>query len=383
MQTSTQAKTLTIIGSTGSIGTQALNIVRNRKNDFEIIALSAGSNFELLVKQIQEFKPKFISIKSFADQKKIQELFPDIKVLKDIKEIASVNVDICLSAIVGIAGLEANLIALENAQRLAIANKETLVAAGHLVNQKTKEFNTQLIPVDSEHVAIHHALGDYKKNDVKEILLTASGGPFRTFSLAQLESVTLEQALQHPNWSMGAKITIDSSTLVNKGLEVIEAKTLFDLDYQQIKVVIHPQSIIHSAVSFVDGNTIAQMGEPDMMVPIQYALDYPNKNIIQTKKDFDIFAYPNLSFEKPDLKKFPALALAYEAGNLAHSMPAVYNSANEAAVALFLQEEIKYLQICNIIEKEMQAHQIIKNPSLEDLLLIHSEMLNKYKTSKV
>ena len=182
---------------------------------------------------------------------------------------------------------------------------------------------------------------------------------------------------------MGAKITIDSSTLVNKGLEVIEAKTLFDLDYQQIKVVIHPQSIIHSAVSFVDGNTIAQMGEPDMMVPIQYALDYPNKNIIQTKKDFDIFAYPNLSFEKPDLKKFPALALAYEAGNLAHSMPAVYNSANEAAVALFLQEEIKYLQICNIIEKEMQAHQIIKNPSLEDLLLIHSEMLNKYKTSKV
>lgn len=369
-------KQLIIIGSTGSIGTQALEIVRARPQDFKIKALSAGKNIQLLLKQIQEFKPEFVSIVSDENKKAIEEHFPSIEVLKNIEEIAQVKTDICLSAIVGIAGLRANLLALEHSTRLAIANKETLVAAGHLVNQKIKEFKTELIPVDSEHVAIHHALCGYEVKDVKEILLTASGGPFRTKTFEELKSVSLKDALKHPNWDMGAKITVDSSTLVNKGLEVIEAKTLFNLEYSQIKVVVHPQSIVHSAVSFVDGNTIAQMGAPDMTVPIQYALDYPHKNQIHMKKDFNIFDYPELNFEKPDLEKFPALALAFEAGEIGHSMPAVFNSANEAAVEMFLKEAIQYLHISKMIEKAMADHKIIKDPSLEDLLALHEGFLS-------
>ncbi len=376
-------KSLSIIGSTGSIGTQALEIVRTRPEDFRIKALSAGNNLRLLLEQIKEFKPDFVTVLSDENKKLIKQTYPQIEVLKSIEELAELKVDICLSAIVGIAGLRANLKALEHAKRLAIANKETLVAAGHLVNEKIKKFNSELIPVDSEHVAIHHALCGYDIKNVKEILLTASGGPFRTKTYEELKTVTIKEALKHPNWDMGAKITIDSSTLANKGLEVIEAKTLFNLSYDQIKVVVHPQSIIHSAVTFIDGNTIAQLGEPDMTVPIQYALDYPNKSPIKMKKDFNIFDYPELSFEKPDLEKFPALKLAFQAGISGHSMPAVFNSANEAAVALFLNEEISYLEISRIIEKEMESHTIIQNPQLEDILSIHSKLLNKLKTSRV
>ncbi len=376
-------KSLSIIGSTGSIGTQALEIVRTRPEDFRIKALSAGNNLRLLLEQIKEFKPDFVTVLSDENKKLIKQTYPQIEVLKSIEELAELKVDICLSAIVVIAGLRANLKALEHAKRLAIANKETLVAAGHLVNEKIKKFNSELIPVDSEHVAIHHALCGYDIKNVKEILLTASGGPFRTKTYEELKTVTIKEALKHPNWDMGAKITIDSSTLANKGLEVIEAKTLFNLSYDQIKVVVHPQSIIHSAVTFIDGNTIAQLGEPDMTVPIQYALDYPNKSTIKMKKDFNIFDYPELSFEKPDLEKFPALKLAFQAGISGHSMPAVFNSANEAAVALFLNEEISYLEISRIIEKEMESHTIIQNPQLEDILSIHSKLLNKLKTSRV
>jgi 1-deoxy-D-xylulose-5-phosphate reductoisomerase len=376
-------KSLTIIGSTGSIGTQALEIVRARPQDFKIIALSAGNNIELLLKQIKEFKPQFASIVSEEHKKLIKENYPEIEILKDIEEIASLDVDICLSAIVGIAGLKANLKALEHAKRLAIANKETLVAAGHLVNEKIKKYHSELIPVDSEHVAIHHALCGYEISSVKEILLTASGGPFRTKTYEELKNVTLQEALKHPNWTMGAKITVDSSTLVNKGLEVIEAKTLFNLNYDQIKVVIHPQSIIHSAVTFIDGNTIAQMGEPDMTVPIQYALDYPNKKQISMKKEFNIFDYPQLNFETPDLKKFPALELAFQAGKTGHSMPAVFNSANEAAVGLFLKEEIEYLEISEIILREMSSHRLIEDPKVEDIIYMHTELLNKLKTTRV
>lgn len=376
-------QSINIIGSTGSIGTQALEIVRARPNDFKIQALSAGKNIDLFLKQIKEFSPKYVTILSDKDKNQIREHFPKIEILKDVKELAALQVDICLSAIVGIAGLEANLIALEHSKRLAIANKETLVAAGHLVNQKLKEFNSELIPVDSEHVAIHHALCGYDIQNVKEILLTASGGPFRTHSLEELKNVCLKDALQHPNWDMGAKITVDSSTLANKGLEVIEAKTLFNLEYSQIKVVVHPQSIIHSAVTFIDGNTIAQLGAPDMTVPIQYALDYPCKNSIKMKKDFNIFDHPELNFEKPDLVKFPALRLAFEAGEKGASMPAVFNSANEAAVNLFLKEEIKYLEISQIIEREMENHTLIKNPQLEDIMSIHLELIDKLKTAKI
>jgi 1-deoxy-D-xylulose-5-phosphate reductoisomerase len=376
-------KNISIIGSTGSIGTQALEIVRSRSEDFKVVALSAGKNIDLLSKQIQEFKPRYVSIVSEDHKKKLKEQFPKLEILKEIKEIALLDLDICISAIVGIAGLEANLNALEHSKRLAIANKETLVAAGHLVNDKIKQYHCELIPVDSEHVAIHHALCGYDIKYVKEVLLTASGGPFRTKTLNELKNVSVKEALKHPNWDMGAKITIDSSTLANKGLEVIEAKTLFNLDYSQIRVVVHPQSIIHSAVTFVDGNTIAQMGEPDMTVPIQYALDYPDKKQITMKNDFNIFNYPELTFEKPDLEKFPALRLAFQAGEIAHSMPAVFNSANEAAVALFLNEEISYLDISRIIEKEMDKHSIVKDPQLEDLLSIHNDLLDKLKTTKV
>jgi 1-deoxy-D-xylulose-5-phosphate reductoisomerase len=367
-------KNLSIIGSTGSIGTQALEIVRARPNDFKIKAISAGKNIDLFLKQIDEFRPDFVTILSEESKALIKENFPKIKILKDINEIAKLEVDICLSAIVGIAGLEANLTALEYAKRLAIANKETLVAAGHIVNEKIKKFSCELIPVDSEHVAIHHALCGYSIDNVKEILLTASGGPFRTKTIHELKEVTVKEALKHPNWDMGAKITIDSSTLANKGLEVIEAKTLFNLNYDQIKVVVHPQSIVHSAVTFIDGNTIAQMGEPDMTVPIQYAMDYPQKKSISMKKDFNIFDYPKLEFEEPDLEKFPALALAFQAGKKGHSMPAVFNSANEAAVALFLEEKISYLDISRIIEEEMQNHILIEEPNFQDISSIHEDL---------
>ena len=371
-------QSLSIIGSTGSIGTQALEIVRARPQDFKIVALSAGANLELLTKQIEEFKPQYVSILKDEDRQSLKERFSKLEILQDIKELAKLEVDICLSAIVGIAGLEANLIALDHTKRLAIANKETLVAAGHLVNEKLTKNKSELIPVDSEHVAIHHALCGYEIKNVKEILLTASGGPFRSLLASEFQDIKLKDALKHPNWDMGAKITIDSSTLVNKGLEVIEAKTLFNLDYDQIKVVIHPQSIIHSAVTFIDGNTIAQMGEPDMKVPIQYALDYPNKNQISMQKEFDIFQYPSLEFSKPDTEKFPALKMAFEAGKQGGSLPAVFNSANEAAVAMFLKEEIHYLDIAKIIEKEFEIHNKIAQPSLEDILVIHKEILSKY-----
>lgn len=371
-------KSLTIIGSTGSIGTQALNIVKARPKDFKIKALSAGSNIELLIDQIKEFNPEYATVLKDEDKKALQELFPKLQVLKDIKEIASIeNVDIVLSAIVGIAGLEANLLALQKAKRVAVANKETLVAAGHLVKKVQKEYGSELIPVDSEHVAIHQCLADNKNSSVKEILLTSSGGPFRTWAKEDFQQITKADALKHPNWSMGAKITIDSSTLVNKGLEVIEAKVLFDIDYDQIKVVVHPQSVIHSGISFIDGNTVAQLSLPDMMVPIQYALDYPEKKDILLGKDFDIFEVSRLDFEKPDLERFPALGYAYEAGRAGGSMPAVYNSANEAAVNLFLNDKLHWTEIPKIIKKELEQHKYIQEPTLEELLALHHEIMQK------
>lgn len=348
-------KRISIIGSTGSIGTQALDIIRNRNSgkgspDFDVVALSAGRNLERLIDQIKEFRPQYISILKKEDQDTIKELFPEINILKNIEEIAAIEkIDIFLSAVVGITGLKANLIALQHAKRVAVANKETLVSAKHLVREYSQKYQSELIPVDSEHVAIHQCLGTHSQSEIHEILLTSSGGPFRTLDKEDLKNVTLQQALKHPKWSMGPKITIDSSTLMNKGLEVIEVNSLFDIDYDQIQVVIHPQSIVHSAVTFVDGNTIAQMSMPDMKVPIQYAIDYPNRYQIELEERFNIFSMGSLDFEFPDTNKFPALNLAYAAGRQGHSFPTALNSVNEAAVALFLEEKIEYLDITKII----------------------------------
>lgn len=403
-------KKITILGSTGSIGKQSLNILRNRPDEYEIIGLSAGNNLELLVEQIKEFKPKYASILGEEKQKELKPLFPDLKIAKDIKELASIEAtDIVISAIVGIAGLEANLLALEHSKRVAIANKETLVVAGHLVEAAVEEFGSELIPIDSEHVAIHQCLSkiDTKRvnlcasneevksqqqtnspSPIKEILLTSSGGPFRLLPAEEFQNIKLEDALKHPTWNMGPKITIDSSTMMNKALEIIEIKSLFGkdygIDYDQVKVVIHPESVIHSAVSFIDGNTIAQMGSPNMEIPIQYALDYPERReLANTDKTseketmFDIFNYPKLEFEKPDLEKFPAIRLAYEVGKESGSLNTVFNSANEAAVNLFLEGKINYLDIMKAVEAELKIHKTIANPSLETILEIHNDLIKK------
>jgi 1-deoxy-D-xylulose-5-phosphate reductoisomerase len=374
-------KTLTIIGSTGSIGTQALDIVRSRR-DIEIIALAAGSKLELLVDQIKEFKPRYVSINSQAQRETLKELFPGIEVLDSVIEIAKLDIDVFLSAIVGIAGLEANLTAMQHARRVAVANKETLVAAGHLVNDYQDRYGSELIPVDSEHAAIAQALmaaGEKRQLNqyddiVDHIILTSSGGPFR--NREDFSNITVEEALKHPTWVMGPKITIDCSTLMNKGLEVIEAHQLFRLSYDKIKVVIHPQSIVHGAVQFIDGNMMAQLAPPDMRIPIQFAIDYPQRLSLghceaqsaEAISKLDLCKLSKLDFHEPDLEKFPALTLAYEAGRKGHSYPAVLNSANEAAVAMFLNKEIKFTQIVEHVEDALNKHKMIRNPSLEEIL---------------
>lgn len=382
-------KHITIIGSTGSIGTQALDIIRKRAQEFKVIALSAGNNFTLLVDQIKEFKPQFVSIANESKISELQALFPQLTILKNIEEVAQIeNIDIVISAIVGIAGLRANLEALKHAKRVAIANKETLVSAPHLVTEYQKKYKSELIPIDSEHVAIHQCLTQYMQDPtqnyqekVEKILLTSSGGPFRTLPPNEFQQITKEQALNHPTWKMGAKITIDSATLMNKGLEILEAKALFNLPLEKIQVVIHPQSIIHSAVTFIDGNTMAQLSMPDMRVPIQYAIDYPNKNALKLEKTFDIFEIAKLEFEKPDLEKFPALNLAYQAGYKGDSYPTVLNSANEAAVKLFLEEKISFLEITKIIEKQLDKHSVLQSPQVDDILKLDKEIKDSLQLS--
>ncbi len=376
-------KTLTIIGSTGSIGTQALDIVRSRQ-DIEILALAAGSKLELLVDQIKEFKPKYVSIVNKEHRDTLKELFPRIEILDSIIEIAKLDVDVFLSAIVGIAGLEANLTAMQHARRVAVANKETLVAAGHLVNEYQDRYGSELIPVDSEHAAIAQALmaaGEKRKlyqydNIVDHIILTSSGGPFR--NRTDFSNITVEEALRHPTWVMGPKITVDCSTLMNKGLEVIEAHQLFRLSYDKIKVIIHPQSIVHGAVQFIDGNMMAQLAPPDMRIPIQFAIDYPQRLPLNTAK-LALEDISGLDFQKPDTDKFPALNLAYEAGRKGHSYPTVLNSANEAAVAMFLNKEIRFTDITKLVEIALENHNIIKNPGLNEILELDKTVKAKSK----
>lgn len=366
-------KKIAILGSTGSIGTQTLDVVRAHSDELEVVALAAGSNKERLKEQIREFHPELVSL---SDEKKAQELKEELAGeavevvcgMDGLIEVAGIDsADVVVTAVVGMMGILPTMEAIRNGKDIALANKETLVTAGHLIIPMAREYGVSILPVDSEHSAIFQCLQGEPKKALDKILLTASGGPFRGKSAEFLETVTLEEALNHPNWSMGPKITIDSSTMVNKGLEVMEAKWLFGVDYSQIEVVIQPQSIIHSMVQYIDGAVIAQLGTPDMRVPIEYALFYPERRSLPGDR-LDFSKLSQITFEKPDYKVFRGLSLAIEAGKTGGTMPTVFNAANERAVAKFLKGEIKYTDIVRSIEKCMDAHKVSAHPDLEEIL---------------
>lgn len=363
-------KKISILGSTGSIGTQTLDIVRIN-NDVEVVALSAHKNIDLLEKQIREFKPKVVAILEEADAKILSDKVKDLDVkvyfgMDGLIEVASVcDADIVVTAVVGMIGIEPTIAAIKAKKDIALANKETLVCAGHIIMPLAKDMGINIYPVDSEHSAIFQCLD--KNNPIKKILLTASGGPFRGFSKEELENVTLEDALKHPNWSMGKKITIDSATMINKGLEIIEASHLFDVDIDDIEVVIQKESIIHSMVEFKDNGILAQLGTPDMKLPISYAIFYPERRYISEERvDFNTLS--TLNFSKPDLDVFEGLKMAISAGKKGGSAPTVLNAANEWAVDKFLNKKIGFTDIPRLIGLAIENHQFNENPSLEDIL---------------
>lgn len=370
-------KYISILGSTGSIGTQTLEVVRNNK-DIKVTALTAGNNIDLLEKQIREFKPSMVSV---LDEEKAKDLALRMKDM--VVEIhygidgliacaTEKKASLVVTAIVGMIGIRPTIEAIKHGKDIALANKETLVTAGHIIMPLIKEYGVNLLPVDSEHSAIFQVLNGEKGNKISKLILTASGGPFRGKKREDLGKVQLEDALKHPNWAMGRKITIDSSTMVNKGLEVMEARWLFDVPLQDIEVVIQPQSVIHSAVEFLDGSVIAQMGTPDMKLPIQYALYYPERRPLSGDR-LDLFKLAKITFEKPDLETFRGLELAFYAAKEGGSLPTVYNAANEIAVAKFLNREITYLQIIDLIEGALNKHKKILNPSVLEILNIENE----------
>lgn len=364
-------KKISLLGSTGSIGTQTLDIVRHHPDRFQIVGLSAGSNVELLVEQAKEFKPQVVSVatKQLADE--ARSLLPaGTKVAfgeEGLIEIAAAtDADIVVTALVGSRGLPATLAAIDAGKTIGLANKETLVTAGHIVMQRAKERGVAILPIDSEHSAIFQCVNGERREDVLGITLTASGGSFRDRTRAELEGVTVTEALNHPNWSMGAKITIDSATMVNKGLEVIEARWLFDLSYDQISVLIHPESIIHSYVEFADHSIIAQLGLPDMRVPIQYALTYPERMPTPTGR-LSLAEIGKLHFRPMDYDRYPCLRLAFDCGRLGGSAPAVYNAANEVAVARFLNGEITFLDIERVLETVVERHNVCEIRDLQTI----------------
>lgn len=363
---------ISILGSTGSIGTQTLDVVRSN-DDVTVAALTAGSNIDLLEKQIREFKPEMAALWDEYKAKELKLRLKDMDVrisygMEGMLEAASIeSADMTVTAVVGMIGILPTIAAIRAGKDIALANKETLVTAGHIIMSMAKAYNVKILPVDSEHSAIFQSLNGQDKKSLKRILLTASGGPFRGRSAADLAKVTVEDALKHPNWVMGRKITVDSATMVNKGLEVIEAKWLFDVDLDQIQVVVHPQSVIHSAVEFADRGIIAQLGTPDMRLPIQYALFFPERRPLNTEP-LDLFKLGTMTFEAPDPVTFKGLGLAYKAAKAGGSMPTVFNAANERAVAMFLDRKIGFPDIANIIEFSMQMHQVIPEPSVEDIL---------------
>ena len=370
-------KQIAILGSTGSIGTQTLEVVRNN-HGLKVVALAANSSVEKMEQQIREFKPLVVGMwteQAAADLRvRIKDM--DVRVvvgMDGLLEIACLpESQVLVTAIVGMIGIRPTIAAIRAGKDIALANKETLVTAGHIIMPLAKEYGVAILPVDSEHSAIFQSLNGEPAGRIEKILLTASGGPFRGKTRQQLEKVQVEDALKHPNWSMGRKITVDSSTLVNKGLEFMEAKWLFGVEFEQIQVVVHPQSIIHSAVQYVDGAIIAQLGTPDMKLPIQYALSYPDRRPMAGKR-VDFFELGSLTFEKPDTDTFTGLALAYRAARTGGSLPTVFNAADEKAVALFLERKISYLQIPELIGEAMEHHRTVQNPGVEEILAAEAE----------
>ncbi len=371
-------KKIAILGSTGSIGTQTLDVVFEHK-DIEVVGLACGGNIRLLEEQIRKFHPKKVAVWEEKDALSLKSNIRDLEVsvsygMDGLLEIATMDeMEILVTAIVGMLGIRPTIAAIEKGKTIALANKETLVTAGHIIMPLAKEKNVPILPVDSEHSAIFQALNGERHNKIAKILLTASGGPFRGKKLEDLQYIQVEDALKHPNWSMGRKITIDSSTLVNKGLEVMEAKWLFGVELEQIQVVVHPQSVIHSAVEFEDGAVIAQLGTPDMRLPIQYALYYPNRRSLSGKR-LNLFEIKNLTFEEPDLETFCGLALAYEAMKKGGNIPTAFNAANERAVALFLNKKINYLEITDIIAASMEHAAFISNPNVDEIISTEQEV---------
>ncbi len=370
-------KRLVILGSTGSIGTQTLEIVRENE-DLSVVALAAGSNTTLMERQIREFKPRFAVMYNEAAAKELALATADLDVtvlsgMDGLIEISRLEeYDVLVTAIVGMIGIRPTIAAIECGKTIALANKETLVTAGHIIMPLSKKHNAPIYPVDSEHSAIFQSLQGMPRESLEKILLTASGGPFRGRKTAELADITVEDALKHPNWSMGRKITVDSATLVNKGLEVIEAKWLFGVDLDQIEVLIHPQSILHSAVQYRDGGIIGQMGVPDMKLPIQYAIFYPERRGMNTTR-VDLTALGAMTFEKPDEEVFLGLPLAKKAARIGGSMPTVLNAANERAVALFLDHKIKFLEIYEIIQAAMEQHSPVNNPGVDEILAAEAQ----------
>ena len=379
-------KKISILGSTGSIGCSALDVIEKNRERFQVVALAAGKNISLLKKQIEKFQPKLVAIDSKENALKLREVLTaksKVKIFygeEGLKEIASFPSAIVISAISGAAGLIPTLAAIEAGNDIALANKETMVMAGEIVTKRSKKKGVKIIPVDSEHSAIFQCLEGSKRENMRRIILTASGGPFLNFTRNELKKVSLSQTLRHPNWKMGKKITIDSASMMNKGLEVIEAKWLFNVDISDIDVLIHPQSIVHSLVEFIDGAFLAQMGIPDMKIPIAYALTYPER-ISNDLPFLNLVKTGNLEFRKPDIKKFPCLGLAYAAGLCGGTAPVVLNAADEVAVSAFIEKKIRFIDLPKIIEKILVLHNSINNPSLDDILQV--DLWARIETKKI
>ncbi|MBR4357920.1 MAG: 1-deoxy-D-xylulose-5-phosphate reductoisomerase [Butyrivibrio sp.] len=372
-------RSIVLLGSTGSIGTQTLDVVRNNKDELKVVGLAANKRVNEVEQQVREFNPKYVCMFDQEAAKELQEKIADtgIKVMSGMDgllEMVSVpEADTVLTAVVGMIGIRPTIKAIESGKDIALANKETLVCAGHIIMPLAKEKNVQILPVDSEHSAIFQSLVGQPKDKVEKILLTASGGPFRGKKREELAAMTAADALKHPNWDMGPKVTIDSSSLVNKGLEVMEARWLFDVSLDNIEVLVHPQSIVHSAVQYVDGAVIAQLGVPDMKLPIQYALFYPDRRPMAEKR-LDLFELGSLTFEKPDTDTFRGLKLAFDSAYAGGSMPTVFNAANEMAVRRFLKGDIRYLEIFDMIEEAMAHHNKIENPDVSAILDTEKEV---------
>ncbi|MEE3470354.1 MAG: 1-deoxy-D-xylulose-5-phosphate reductoisomerase [Butyrivibrio hungatei] len=372
-------RSIVLLGSTGSIGTQTLDVVRNNKDELKVVGLAANKRVNEVEQQVREFNPKYVCMFDTEAAKELQEKIADtgIKVMSGMDgllEMVSVpEADTVLTAVVGMIGIRPTIKAIESGKDIALANKETLVCAGHIIMPLAKEKRVQILPVDSEHSAIFQSLVGQPKDKVEKILLTASGGPFRGKKREELAAMTAADALKHPNWDMGPKVTIDSSSLVNKGLEVMEARWLFDVSLDNIEVLVHPQSIVHSAVQYVDGAVIAQLGVPDMKLPIQYALFYPDRRPMAEKR-LDLFELGSLTFEKPDTDTFRGLKLAFDSAYAGGSMPTVFNAANEMAVRRFLKGNIRYLEIFDMIEEAMAHHNKIENPDVSAILDTEKEV---------